>query len=435
MAGVSRETVKELIKLRSEPDWLAEIRLKAWETFEKTPLEQSSMYVRHTDLRSVDLKTLEALPSPRSSNLPAELETYIKESSESSLHLQVDSSLAKVSPAAELARKKVIFTDISTAIKQHRDLIEPYFRNRAIKAEEDKLVALNTALFANGVFLYVPNDVHLEAPTRSVKVLNKLGVGMFNLSIIVMGNGSKATFVEEGYSGDHQTNKIQSLQSNVLEIHLGEGAELNTADIQSFSNNVVIFTNRRALSGRDSNLNWVACPLGGQFTRANTSAILDGPGANAQQVEVVFGSGEQQFDLASTLSHIGQHTTGDIYSTGVFKDKSKGMFKGMIKIGKTGIGSNSFLSEHSLLLNPQARADAIPALEIETNDVKCSHSASVAQIDEEQIFYLMTRGLDEQTARSVIVKGFFESALRKVQLPDLKERVAGFLDEKWERGR
>lgn len=435
LAGVSRDTVKELIRYGSEPDWLAEIRLKAWEVFEKTPLELSSMYVRHTDLRSVNLSSLEVLPSPSgTAKLPASLDAYVRDSGENSLHLQVDSALANISAAAELADKKVVFTDISTAVKRHRDLIEPYLRNRAIKAEEDKLVALNTALFGNGVFLHVPDGIQVETPIRSVKAASKPGVGVFNLSVIVMGVGSKATFVEEGYSGSEHLNGVQSLQSNVLEIYLGEGAELDTADIQSFGGNVVVFTNRRALSSRDSSLNWVGCALGGRFMRANTSAILDGPGSNVQQVEVVFGSGEQQFDMASTLNHIGQHTTGDIYSTGVFKDKSKGVFKGMIKIAKSGISANSFLSEHSLLLNPQARADAIPALEIETNEVKCSHSASVAQIDQEQIFYMMTRGLDEQTARATIVEGFFESALRKVQLPELKKRVGGFLEEKWKQG-
>ncbi len=431
MGGISKETVRELARARDEPEWLEALRLQSWDLFEKLPIEQSSMYIHHTDLRSVDLTTLEVLPSSSTTTRPlGELEAPDQDSSH--MHLQIDSVNPKAVLGEELSKKGVIFTDMASALKKYPDVVSPHLRNRAIPSQEDKLVALNSTLFNSGVFLYVPSDVEVDIPLRVTQLMSSQGVGSLGLSISVLGSGSKVGFIEEGYSAKNLASGAQSLRSGVMEVYVGEGAELNMADVQSYGGNVIVFSNKRFVLERYGKVNLVSCALGGRFTRSNVSGFLEGSGANMQEVEVVFGSHEQQFDMASTLYHIGDHTSGDVYSTGVFKDRAKGIFKGMIRIGKKGIGTNSFLSEHSMLLNPEAKADAIPALEIETNDVKASHSASVAQIDEEQIFYLMSRGIDASQSRKIIVRGFFEAALRRVQFQELKERIGRIVEEKWE---
>ena len=433
LSGVSRDTVRELVRRQGGPDWLASLRLHAWKLFEELPVERSTMFVRHTDFRSIALDSIDALPSSSTPPLPSELVRYVEGVEGSGAYVQLDHSSPRVTLREDLGKKGVVFADILPALGEHTDLIEPVLKKRAIPPEEDKLVALNTALFSSGPFLYVPSGVVVEEPLHIFDLRSKPAIGVFNLGIVVMGAESKAVLLREGYSDGTQLNGRQSLQSSVLEVHLGEGSELSVGDIQRFAENVVIFSHKRALCGANSRLNWVTCGLGGRYLRSNTSAVLRGSGSDVQEVEVVFGSGQQHFDMASTLDHLGEHTRGDIYSKGVFRDQARGIFKGMINIGKTGRGTDSFLSEHSMLLNPGASADAIPALEIATNEVKASHSASVAQIDDEQLFYLTSRGIRENEARKLVVRGFFESALAKVQAPLLRQRVGTLIEEKWGR--
>jgi Fe-S cluster assembly protein SufB len=176
---------------------------------------------------------------------------------------------------------------------------------------------------------------------------------------------------------------------------------------------------------------WASGLLGGAYTRSRLESIMNNQGASSENIEVVFGSGTQRFDTVSNITHIGQNTSGHAISKGVVKDKARVVFKGMIRITKDAKNSRAYLAEHGMILGKEARADAIPGLEIETNEVKATHSASVAQINDEQIFYLMSRGMSEDEAKKLIIVGFFEPIIERIPIPEVARRIRRITDLKW----
>ncbi len=181
----------------------------------------------------------------------------------------------------------------------------------------------------------------------------------------------------------------------------------------------------------NSKIVWASGLLGGAYTRSRLESIMNNQGASSENIEVVFGSGTQRFDAVSNITHIGQNTSGHAISKGVVKDKSRVVFKGMIHITKDAKNSRAYLAEHGMILGKEARADAIPGLEIETNEVKATHSASVAQINDEQIFYLMSRGISEDEAKKLIIVGFFEPIVERIPIPEVARRIRRITDLKW----
>lgn len=190
-------------------------------------------------------------------------------------------------------------------------------------------------------------------------------------------------------------------------------------------------SNSKALCEKDAQIRWTLGYFGGKVHRSRSESIFLKDGASAEDVEVVFGNNQQKFDLVSDLSHVGQHTKGRILSNSVLRNSSESVFKGMIRIGKDAKNANAYLAGHSILLSPEAKSDAIPGLEILTNDVKATHSASVAQIDADQIFYMMTRGLSEDEAKKFIVLGFLEPAISRISSEELRETIRDIIEAKW----
>jgi Fe-S cluster assembly scaffold protein SufB len=207
---------------------------------------------------------------------------------------------------------------------------------------------------------------------------------------------------------------------------------LSFAGQQDFAPNTLMFVNRQANLGRDAQLRWALASVGSQLQKSRIDNVLLGRGAGVHQAEIGFGSGTQLFDLTSYTRHVGEDTTGDLLSKGVFLDRSRGYFKGMIEIEHSARGTDSFLGEFAMLLDKKARSVAIPSLEIEQPNVRrAMHSSSVGPIDETQVFYLMSRGLPRELARKFIVLGFLEPVVARIPLPEAQERLRALLDAKW----
>jgi len=422
----STGAVEALSRLKSEPDWLRERRLAAFKAAEQLPLPGS----RYTQIRGLNLE--EILPFAAADNLSAlspELRSSLESKGrEESFLVQIDSQVVHVQLPKDLKHKGVILTSFEEAIKEYPELVRPYLMSDAAKPS-DKLAALHEALWSGGLFLYVPEGVQIETPLQALYLLKTPGLGAFARTLIIAERSSKLTYLEELYSLDGA--ERASLHTGMAELHLKEGAEVSFGSVQNWGPNVFSAINRKAFLGKDAKMSWTLGWLGSRLTISRVGSFLQGEGATVDDLQIFFSSGRQHLDLTSNLFHQTPHTKGEVHVRGVLKDKSRSVFQGLIRIEKGAQQSNAYQAARAMILNDGARADQIPGLEIEANDVRCTHAASTGQIDEEQVFYLKTRGLSDNEARKMIVDGFFEPTIERISLPIAREHIKNLIDAKW----
>ncbi|MGH9977542.1 MAG: Fe-S cluster assembly protein SufD, partial [Nitrososphaeraceae archaeon] len=284
---------------------------------------------------------------------------------------------------------------------------------------------------SSGIFVYVPKNVVVDNPIRLVCALSQDKSSSISRNLFIAEEGSKCTIVQELYSPS--TAGSSSVQQGIFELtecHVGNGSNLEMITLEALDSNNISFLNKKAWVERDAKMSWYHGLFGGQTSRSKVDSNMRGTGSSAEDVEIIFGNTTQSFDITSNLNHIGSHSRGRVLVKSVMRDKSKSLFKGMIKIGKDAKASESYLAGHAILLDKDAKSDAIPGLEIETNEVKATHSASVAQLDEAQIYYLMCRGLDRDSAKREIVSGFLEPLSRRMG-PTIRAWINYLLENKW----
>jgi FeS assembly protein SufD len=423
--------VKHVSSSLAEPSRLDHERNNALGFYQKLPMEKSTLYAKYVDILSgLNLENFTAGIPGQVRDIPPEISHLIRDRDEPTLSLQVDSQMVRTEVHGTLEKEGIIFTDIASAFSKFNGLTSQYF-TKAIPPEDDKFAALNAAFFTAGTFLYVPKGLSVKIPFRNIVFLKKSGPGVFAHNVIIGDENSKVTFLQEAYSKLDSVNST-GLYSEVSEIYAGEGAEVNFASIQNFEERVHSLVNRRSIGKRDSRVNWTVGHLGGGITRSRMDSVLDGPGATAEDVEVVFGAESQRFDVVTDLTHESTHTTGHVLARGILKDSARSIFKGMIRIREGAKNSNSYLAEHAMILSKKARADAIPGLEINTNEVKATHSGSVSQIDEEQVYYLMSRGLTLSESQRLIIMGFLHPAVQRIPLRTVRAALQYLIEEKWQ---
>jgi len=427
---MSDQNILTLSKARHEPPWLQDFRVKSFQLFQKLSPELSPLYTKYVDLAGLDFESISLTPTQPSPTQVQDVTSRLGSDKAITL-FQIESTIIQPQVPAALRKEGVIFTDISSAIQQDPDLFKRYFLEKAILPQEDKLAALNNALFTSGFYLHVPRGIEVTTPFRQVTILDSPGRGLFSQNLVVAENRSKFTVLEELYSTKQNLAATRSTYSGLSEVHLREGAEVTYGSINNLAPNINIFTNKKSLGAKDSKIVWSSGFLGGAYTRSRLESVMNESGASSENVEVVFGTGSQRFDAVSNITHLGPNTSGHAISKGVVKDKSRSLFKGMIRIEKDAKNSRAYLAEHGMILSKDALADAIPGLEISTNEVKATHSASVAQINEEEIFYLTSRGLSENEAKKLIIVGFFEPLVERIPVPEIAKRIRRIIDLKW----
>ncbi len=411
------DTIDSLARDNSEPGWLKESRHSWLDRSEKLPVEASELFKKYIELDGIDWNQF-TFSGP--GTVPEELGFFL---SESNCIVCCDNDIVKLPPSME--NSGIEFLDIRSAIKKYPEICREHLEDEVQDA--NKLVALNNAFFNSGFFLHVPDDTDAGI-IRVVNLLthdNRLTIGR---NIIVLGKTSKTTITEEYYSARSEK---QSLINNITSIHVKEGGQMHFGTINALGENVIAIFNKTALLKKDAQFYSASGFFGGMLTLSNINTILQGNGSSSEDYEVMFGNGSQNFGVASNLFHEGIGTRGKVMTKGIFDGRSKGLFRGMINIGKGAKGSSSYLSGHSILLSKDASADAIPGLQIENNDVKATHSASVAQISEEQVFYLMARGFSANDARKLIASGFLEPLIRQIPLKDVALVIKGLFELKW----
>ncbi len=422
-----------------EPSWLAADRRRALERFRDLPLEASRLYTPYVDLRPADLTGVTAWESPAdapassaASELPADVSGLVelREDQVSSLVLDPD------------ARSEgVTLETLGAFVARDPEAARALVADDASLPADDRLAQLTRATWNQGVVLRVPPGVRLERPIVVRWGAGEPGRALITRTIVELGEGAAASLVEELVPSapepaptDGETGS-QALFTGTLEIHLGAGADLAVASIQEFGPRVVAFQHRDAVIGEAASLRWALAQLGGRLVRARVDNRLVGDRSEVEQVEIIFGAQDQLFDLTSYTRHVGRDTTGNLLSKGALLDRSRSYMKGLIQIERSAIGTDSYLGEFGMNLSKQARAVAIPSLEIDQPDCRrAAHASSVGPIDEAQLFYLESRGIPRDEARKFIVLGFLEPVVARVPLPEAQDRLRERLEAKWNSG-
>ncbi len=422
---MGEEYVEELSHSMSEPEWLTKFRLESLRTYSTLPDEQSNLYTKYGINLKLDFASLgESMKSradPNSLGL-AEIAQGV-ESGHYYIATQTETIASK--NMDQLLSKGVIFCDLHEAIQKHENILKKIFDNKAIRPESDKYAALESALFSSAWLVYVPKDTIIESPLRVRFYLNS-SFPYFSQTWIYAEEGSKVSLLTEGYGSE-----ISGTVGEMVEAYVKDNASVQYSNVQDYSEETTVIANKKAICERDSRISWVQAYFGGRAERSRQESIFQGDGASGEDVEVVFGDNHQRYDLVSDLTHEGKSTKGRILCNSVLKDQSRSIFKGMIRIGKHAKNASAYLAGHAILLSPDAKSDAIPGLEILTNEVKATHSASVSQIDPEQIFYMMTRGISEDESKKFIVLGFIEPGISRIQSEELRDTIHDLIESKW----
>jgi len=444
---ISKDNFKQILPNKVvEPEWILNNRKKAILKFSELPLEISPLYSKYTGLSHLDPKKI-FFSDHQSSTLSNDLKTRLDEIKSAPSLVMLGSSIMHIHIPEDLSRQGLIISSIEDAFYNHQELLKKYFENNESNYDEDRFLALGLSSFQSGFFIYIPKDMIITEPIRIVYSLRNDGFSSICRNIVLSDVGSKATIVQELYSssssspplksdqlvndnGKIDRNDIQQCYFEVLECGIKPTAALEFITLQAMDLSSVNISSRKAFVEQDGRMSWYSAMLGTNLCRYKIDSVMKGPGASSEDVDIIFGTEKQLFDISSNLDHRGFSTRGRVMVKSVMKDESKSLFKGMIKIRKDAKASEAYLAGHAILLNKGAHSDAIPGLEIETNEVKATHSASVSQIDEEQIFYLMCRGLDRESAKREIVHGFIEPLSRKMD-PFVRTWISYLFENKW----
>ena len=425
LSSIQNSLLEEISSSKNEPEWLKEYRKNSLNIYNELPAEVSSLYNKYTDAKRMD-PTKVSLSTTSDSKLPDFLSKRVEEVKKENGLIQVGANVISTNLSDELKSKGVIVSSIDDALKQHQELIEKTIKSS--NSNEDKYTALNNAAFNSGLFVYIPKDQIIDEPIHLFSCLSEDGLSVISRNIIIVEDNAKANIVQELYS---PKNEKQQAYLELLNTTIGANSSLDVTSLQMMDQSSINFSTRSSHLAQDSKINWYLGLFGAMLSRYRIDYNLNGTGAVATDSEVAFGNNEQSFDLNTIVNHNEQSTEGKVVEKSILKNKSKSLFKGMIKINENAAHSNSFLSGRSILLDKGAKSDAIPGLEILTNDVKATHSASVAQMDEEQLFYLGTRCLSKPEAERIIVEGFLEPMSRSMS-HQVRAWIAYLIESKWE---
>ena len=416
--------IEEISEANNDPTWLREYRKNAFAIFQQLPQEVSPLYNKYSDANKMDPEQI-TFSLSSDSTIPDFVKDRLVEIGDNPSIVQVGTNIHKIHIPSELKEKGLVMCSIQDAITNHSDKIKKSFEQTDSK--RDKYIALNNAFFNSGIFIYVPRNLVIEKTIHLVSSLSLDQTSTISRNIIVAEDSSKASIVQEIYAP--QAPKQQAYLE-LLDVSISPNSQFDLITLQAMDETAINFSSRVARIERDGRMNWYLGLFGSHLSRYKVDNFLNGQGATAQDTEVVFGNKNQSYDLASNLIHNAPSTVGRVLEKSVLKDTAKSLFKGMIRIEKDAHHAESYLSGHSILLDKGAKSDSIPGLEIFTNDVKATHSASVAQMDEEQIFYLATRCLSKSDAQKIIVEGFLEPLSRKMSY-QVRAWISYLIDSKW----
>ncbi|MBL8166199.1 MAG: Fe-S cluster assembly protein SufD [Anaerolineae bacterium] len=424
------EDVKALSAARGEPQWLRESRLAAWEVYEDLPMPSlSDEDWRRTDYRHIRWEEADKLVTPNGATLdtvPVNRREPLIGEQQGGLLVFVDGKIVHYEIAQELVDAGIIFTDLSTACREHEELVRYNLMTKAVLPGEGKFAALHAAMWTHGAFLYVPANTVAELPLHVVMYNTHPGASLGHMLVIVEEN-AQATMLVDYASSDAQDH---SAYIGATELLVGDAANLRYVALQDWNRETFEFSHQRARVGRDANLDWIVGNMGGRLVKAYLEIELDGKGSNGRMSGFFFADGEQLFDLDTQQVHNAPLTVSDLLFKGAAKDTARTVWQGMIKSLPNMQKIDGYQASRNLLLSEDARMDGIPGLEIEADDVKCSHAATFGTLEEEPVFYLMSRGIERPTAELMVIDGFFDELLQRIPFERVRERLQAAMETK-----
>ena len=428
------EQAAKVAKTRGESSAFAERRRAAASVMRSLALPtRADELWRRTDFRTLEaaLSTLDpfVIPEPATnvSTLPAGvLERLGEDALCPPIVIQVDGGTAFERSTETLERQGVIVCSLDRAARDHADKLEGHY-GALLGDDVDWYTAAGSALRSGGAFVYVPDGVEAAEPIRIAQWISRPGVLAAPRTVIVLGRGAKAVIVDEQSS---VTAEGIALHVGGVEAFVGDDAKLSYATLQDWGRNVYHYANHRARVGRNAELQWIQTMLGGRMAKANAYFDLAGAGAQAFVHGFMFGDQRQHFHLHTLQRHLVEQTTSDLLIKCCLKDRARSIYQGLIQVSEGAQRTDAYQANRNLLLSDLARADSIPGLEILANDVRCTHGATIGHVDDEQLYYLMTRGLPRLEAQRLVVEGFFAPVLDRIPLDDVREQLRREIEHK-----
>lgn len=419
--GLNRDVVEQISDMKGEPAWMLEFRLKALDHFMKRRMPTWGGDISQLNLDEIFYYVKPAEKQGRSwDEVPDTIKfTFeklgIPEAEQKFLAgvgAQYESEMVYHSIQEHLEKQGVIFLSIEDGLRQHPDLFREYF-STVIPIEDNKFAALNSAVWSGGSFIYVPKGVKIDLPLQAYFRLNVANIGQFERTLIIADEGAQVHYVEGCTAPVYTTD---SLHSGVIEIVVKKGARVRYTTIQNWSTNVYNLVTQRALVNEGATMEWVDANLGSKLTMKYPSCYLLGPGAHGEILSMAFAGKGQHQDAGGKAIHFAPHTSSKITSKSISKAGGRASYRGLLKVHKGAYDVRSNVVCDALLLDETSRSDTYPYIEIDEEDVTIGHEASVSKVGDEQLFYLMSRGLTEEEAITMVVSGFIEPLVKELPM-------------------
>jgi Fe-S cluster assembly protein SufB len=419
--GLSKHVVEEISEYKNEPEWMREFRLKSLDIFLSRPMPNWG-----TDLSGVNFDDIHYYVRPTDrpqhnwDDVPAEIKNTfdklgIPEAEKKFLAgvgAQYESEMVYHSLQKQWEELGVIFLDTDTGLREHPDIFRKYFAS-VVPPSDNKLAALNSAVWSGGSFIYIPPGVHVTIPLQAYFRINAQNIGQFERTLIIADEGSNVHYVEgctaPVYSSD-------SLHAAVVECIAKKGARLRYTTIQNWSRNVYNLVTKRAVVEEDAIAEWVDCNMGSKMTMKYPSVILKGKGARTDILSVAYAGAGQHIEAGSKAIHVAPYTTSVVVSKSISRGGGRTSYRGLLKILNGAVGAKSSVRCDALLMDEESRSDTYPYMDVKEEQVSLGHEATVSKIGDEQLFYLMSRGLSEAEATALIVRGFIEPVVKELPM-------------------
>jgi len=419
--GLNRGVVEELSRMKGEPDWMLEFRLRSLEIFEKRPMPKWG-----ADLTGIDFDNIHyyVRPMDKQGRSWEEVPTDIKNTFDrlgipeaerkflAGVSAQYESEVVYHNIHKDLEAQGVIFTDTDTALREHPDLFRKYF-GTIVPPEDNKFAALNSAVWSGGSFIWVPEGVKVDIPLQAYFRINTQNMGQFERTLIIAEPGSFVHYVEgctaPTYSSD-------SLHSAVVEIIVQKGARVRYSTIQNWSNNVYNLVTKRAVAYEDATMEWIDGNLGSKVTMKYPAVYLMGPRAKGEVLSIAVAGPTQHQDAGAKIVHMAPDTTSTITSKSISRGGGNTTYRGLVHVAKGAERSKSKVNCDALIFDRESKSHTVPYIEINEKNVSMEHEATVSKVSEEQLFYLMSRGLSEEQATQMIVMGFIEPFTKELPM-------------------
>jgi len=414
----SQESFDAFLDSRNEPDWLTRMRRDAWSDFQEMdwPGRRDEEWIR-TDIRLFKLDKY-AIPTPTDPGGDIQYEALLAEGvalggqSTSTGHSKFELDEKWIS-------KGVLFGSLDQMARDHGDLVKEYLLTKGVDRKLDRFAALHAALWCGGHFLYVPKGVVVDEPLHALSGMQDGAVDLGHI-LVVLEEGAEATFITEA-SSEHES--ADGLHCGAIELFVKSGAHLRFVNLQNWGSRVWHFAHQKAVVSRDASLQWTIAAIGSRLAKVNQHVVLDGEGAQSQVNGVMFTEGRQHLSYHTLQHHRAAHCRSDFLYKSALQDESRTVWRGMIKVDSEAQKTDGYQRNDNLLLSSLARADSIPGLEIEADDVRCTHGSTSGRVDDELIFYAQNRGYTRQEAIRLIVTGFFQQVFDRITIDSVRQAL------------